>query len=92
MENKESSYTKLICVRFKPYIVTSFPAVIIGRIFDLQPFNRFQLIGGAITPSVFSSAASNQQPQQVGISPNLMIGDYVGGNLVNVLGNSPFRQ
>lgn len=55
-----------------------------------------QLIGGAVTPSVFSQAQSSTSHGSstigmAGVSPNLMIGDYVQGNLGNVLGNA-FRQ
>ncbi len=59
-------------------------------------FLTFQLIGGAVTPSVFSQAQSSTSHGSstigmAGVSPNLMIGDYVQGNLGNVLGNA-FRQ
>jgi hypothetical protein len=51
------------------------------------------LIGGALTPSVFSQAQSvvAQPAASSLVNPNLMIGDYVQGNLGNVLGTA-YRQ
>ncbi len=63
-----------------------------------------QLIGGAIAPSVISqqngtatnnaapmAAAAGSQLQGGAAVPNLMIGDYVHGNLGNVI-TTPYQQ
>lgn len=69
----------------------SSPATPMSAANSLQ-FN--QLIGGAVTPSVFSQPQTSvlsvtQQHQAIGlagVSPSLMIGDYVQGNLGGVIG------
>jgi hypothetical protein len=50
-----------------------------------------QLIGGAISPNLLAQHVQQQQPlnlgpnAQAGVAPNLLIGDYLQGNLGGVL-------